>query len=51
MKNVSDKFGEKLEKHILLPVTFFLNLGISEIMWEHYLRARQATDDNMVQAR
>jgi len=47
MKSISDKIAEKLETHILCPVTFFRQ---SFRLWEYvdqYCRAGQATDDKM----
>jgi hypothetical protein len=46
MRNVSDKFVEKIKTHILYPITFPVNRAVYDIMWKKYGTARQATDDN-----
>jgi len=49
MKNISDKYVEKITTHIFYSVTFFFfeNLAIYEIRWEKYCRAGQNTDGHM----
>jgi len=38
MRNISDKFVEKIKKHILCSVTFITeNRGVYEIMWKYIL--------------
>ena len=41
---------EKIKTHILYSVTcFFENHVLYGIVWENMVRARQATDDNIIQ--
>jgi len=50
MRNISDKFVEKIKTHVLCSVTLCRK---SCRLWdnvEKYGRAGQATDDNMAQA-
>jgi hypothetical protein len=45
MKNISEKFLEKIKTHFMFN-NFFFNRAIYDIV-EKYCRAGQATDDNM----
>jgi len=50
MKDVSDKFVEKIKTHFSSSVTFFRKPCL---LWDHaekFCRAGQATDDNMAHA-
>jgi len=55
MKNVSDKFVEKLETHILCSITTFFYFFRKSCRWqdnvEKYCGYQQVTDDNMAHAR
>jgi hypothetical protein len=50
MRNVSDKFVEKVKTHIVFSITFPESRGVFDIVWEKYGRARQITGDNMAHA-
>ena len=50
MRNVLDRFLEKIKTHILCSITFFPeNRAACERMWKKYGIAKQATDDNIIQ--
>jgi hypothetical protein len=50
MRNISDKFVEKIRTHIFVLTTFFFyeNLAVYELMCKRYGRPRQITDDNII---
>jgi hypothetical protein len=47
MKNVSDKIVEKIKTHLMFSNFFSENCAVYNV--EEYGRARQATDDNIIQ--
>jgi len=48
MRNISDKFVEKIKTHSLCSITFSENRAVYEIM-RNIFTARHTTDDNTVQ--
>jgi len=50
VRNVSEKYVEKIKPRISFSIRFFENLGIYEVMWKKYCRAGRTTDDNMAHA-
>jgi hypothetical protein len=46
MRNVADKFAEKVKTRILCAIKFSENFAACGIMWKKYGRAGQATDDH-----
>jgi hypothetical protein len=51
MRNVSDKFTDKIEAHFMCKTFFSKNRAVYEIMWKNMILARQAAYDNMAPAR
>ena len=49
-EKLSQKFAEKIKKHILCSIIIFLNCVFYELMWKNIVQPGQATDGNMAQA-